>query len=137
MGGDFSGSCAVTSRNSLLHNGATNATRWRRLDPEEVPPCRSRALGSGARWVACYAELPRIMVSSTLAIEPHGKAHLFAFLGCPLDFSRVGVGVRPAKSYRCLHRPNSPPLWCLRGGVGGDGTRRWPKRKAVGPSRLG
>src|SRR5215213_4684671 len=60
---------------------------------------------------------------STLAIEPHGKAHLFAFLGCPLDLSRVGVGARPAKSHRCLHRPNSPPLWCLRGGVGGDGTR--------------
>src|SRR5215212_9669377 len=65
----------------------------------------------------------RQSLDSTLAIEPHGKAHLFAFLGCPLDFSRVGVGARPAKSYRCLHRPNSPPLWCLRGGVGGDGTR--------------
>src|SRR5215213_8072045 len=72
--------------------------------------------------LAC-GELLRTPFSSTLAIEPHGKAHLFAFLGCPLDFSRVGVGARPAKSYRCLHRPNSPPLWCLRGGVGGDGTR--------------
>src|SRR5215212_7833181 len=72
-----------------------------------------------------------VSLDSTLAIEPHGKAHLFAFLGCPLDFSRVGVGARPAKSYRCLHRPNSPPLWCLRGGVGGDGTRRWPKRERL------
>ena len=44
MGGEyFSGSCAVTSRNALLHNGATNATRSRRLDAEAVLPSSSGA----------------------------------------------------------------------------------------------
>src|SRR5215217_8022018 len=47
MGGYFSGSCAVTSRNPLLHDGATNATKWWRSDPEEAPPCHSRVPGAG------------------------------------------------------------------------------------------
>jgi len=47
MGQEFSGNCDVASRNALLHNGATNATRSRRSDPEEVPPCHAR--GPGAR----------------------------------------------------------------------------------------
>ena len=28
MGENFSGSCIVTSRNPLIHNGATNGTKW-------------------------------------------------------------------------------------------------------------
>ena len=39
---DFLGSCAVASRNPLIHNGATNATLSGRFDSEEVEPCRSR-----------------------------------------------------------------------------------------------
>src|SRR5215217_9547964 len=46
MGRDFSGSCVVTSRNALLHDGATNAIWSGRFDPEEVPPCRSRGLAA-------------------------------------------------------------------------------------------
>jgi hypothetical protein len=46
MGGDFSGSGAVTSRNPLLHDGATNATWSGRFDLWTVPPCRSRVLGA-------------------------------------------------------------------------------------------
>jgi len=42
MGQDFSGSWSVTSRNSLLHNGVTNATRSPRFDAEGGVPCRSR-----------------------------------------------------------------------------------------------
>src|SRR5215203_6127426 len=34
---------------------------------------------------------PNSFSSSTLAIWLHGKAHLFAFLGCPWDFLRVAV----------------------------------------------
>jgi len=34
MGEHFSGSCAVTSRNSLIHNGATNGTKSERFDPK-------------------------------------------------------------------------------------------------------
>jgi hypothetical protein len=39
MGENFSGSCIVTSRNSLIHNGATTATKSERFDAEEVLPC--------------------------------------------------------------------------------------------------
>src|SRR5688572_18075430 len=46
MGQEFSGNCDVASRNALLHNGATNATRSRRLESEEAPPCRTRVLGA-------------------------------------------------------------------------------------------
>ena len=40
----FSGSWSVTSRNPLLHNGATNATWSPRFGSEVVLPCRSRGL---------------------------------------------------------------------------------------------
>ena len=46
MGQEFSGNCDVASRNALLYNGATNATRSRRSDSEEAPPCRTRVLGA-------------------------------------------------------------------------------------------
>src|SRR5215218_6342288 len=35
-GEHFSGSCTVTSRNSLIHNGATNGTKAGRFDPKGV-----------------------------------------------------------------------------------------------------
>jgi hypothetical protein len=44
MSPDFSGSCAVTSRNSLIHNGATTATKSKRFDAEGVPPYCCRVL---------------------------------------------------------------------------------------------
>jgi hypothetical protein len=34
MGQGFSGSCTVTSRNPLIHNGATNGTKSGRFDPK-------------------------------------------------------------------------------------------------------
>ena len=46
MGRKFSGNCDVASRNPLLHDGATNATKSRRLESEVVPPCRTRELGA-------------------------------------------------------------------------------------------
>ena len=42
MGEYFSSSCAVTSRNILLHEGATVVTNSPRLDAEAVPPSRFR-----------------------------------------------------------------------------------------------
>jgi hypothetical protein len=42
---DFSGNCTVTSRNPLIHDGATNPTRSGPKRPEVVPPCRSRVFG--------------------------------------------------------------------------------------------
>jgi hypothetical protein len=33
---NFSGSCTVTSRNPLIHNGATNGTKSLRFDPKVV-----------------------------------------------------------------------------------------------------
>jgi hypothetical protein len=41
---DFSGSSTVTSRNCLLHKGATNSTRSPRFDAEVLTPCRSGVL---------------------------------------------------------------------------------------------
>src|SRR5215217_7255150 len=46
MGQKFSGNCDVASRHALLHDGATNATRSRRSDSEEAPPCHARGPGS-------------------------------------------------------------------------------------------
>jgi hypothetical protein len=43
---DFSGSRAVTSRNTLLHNGATNTTWSPRFDSEGVPLCRCQVLAT-------------------------------------------------------------------------------------------
>jgi hypothetical protein len=46
MGQDFSGSCAVTSRNPLIHNGATNGTKSGRFDPKgEQQALLSKARG--------------------------------------------------------------------------------------------
>ena len=41
-----SGSCTVTSRNPLIHNGATTATKSERFDAEGIPPCCCRVLGA-------------------------------------------------------------------------------------------
>ena len=46
MGGDFSGSRVVASRNSLLQDGATNATWSGHSYPEAVPSCHSRVPGA-------------------------------------------------------------------------------------------
>jgi hypothetical protein len=43
-GENFSGSCIVTSRNPLIHDGATTATKSERFDAEGVPPCSCRVL---------------------------------------------------------------------------------------------
>jgi hypothetical protein len=44
MGENFSGSCIVTSRDSLIRNGATTATKSERFDAEGVPACCCRVL---------------------------------------------------------------------------------------------
>jgi hypothetical protein len=41
---DFSGSHTVTSRNPLIQNGATTATKSKSFDAEGVPPCSRRVL---------------------------------------------------------------------------------------------
>jgi hypothetical protein len=46
MGQDFSGSRAVTSRNPLIHNGATNATWAPHFDSEGVPLCSCQVLAT-------------------------------------------------------------------------------------------
>jgi hypothetical protein len=54
VGENFSGSWSVTSRNTLIHNAATNATKSPRFEAEGAAKCRR------TRRVACYSELPRI-----------------------------------------------------------------------------
>src|SRR5215210_8693035 len=59
VGEDFSGSCTVTSRNPLIHNGATNSTKSPRFDVKGV---QRGLLSWGWRCVeraVCYRELPR------------------------------------------------------------------------------
>jgi hypothetical protein len=59
MSENFSGSCIVTSRNSLTHNGATTATKSERFGAEGVPPCCCGALtaeSDGLLATANFAE---------------------------------------------------------------------------------
>ena len=51
MGQDFLGSCAVTSRNPLIHEGATNPTRSTRFDAEGVAPGRPGLLAAALEGV--------------------------------------------------------------------------------------
>jgi hypothetical protein len=46
---------------------------------------------------------------SILAIGVHSKPHPFGFLGCPLDFLRLGLSGQHAKSPRNLYAPKAPP----------------------------
>jgi hypothetical protein len=48
MGENFSGSCTVTSRNYLIHNGATTATKSRCFDPKGA---QQNLLSGGCRCV--------------------------------------------------------------------------------------
>jgi hypothetical protein len=65
MGQDFSGSCTVTSRNSLIQIGATTATKSERFDNT------GRAAGSIVKGLplrtgaVCYRELRRILLPRT------------------------------------------------------------------------
>jgi len=49
MGENFSGSCIVTSRNSLIHLGATTATNSERFDVEGVLPCCCQVLTAASQ----------------------------------------------------------------------------------------
>src|SRR5215213_4536247 len=62
MGEYFSGSCCVTSRNTLIHNAETNATCSPRFDAERATPCRFWSAHGRVWWAACYSELPRILL---------------------------------------------------------------------------
>jgi hypothetical protein len=55
MGEDFSGSCIVTSRNSLTHIGATTATKSERFDAEGVPPCCCGVLSAASERLLATA----------------------------------------------------------------------------------
>jgi hypothetical protein len=63
---DFSGSCIVTSRNSLIHNGATTATKSERFDAEGVLPCCSR--DASEREHAARMEEQRRKVGTTAEV---------------------------------------------------------------------
>src|ERR671910_595800 len=56
MGQDFSGSCTVTRRNPLIHNGATTATKSGRFDPQGPRTPRSVRSGPPSR-ISCSPRL--------------------------------------------------------------------------------
>jgi hypothetical protein len=61
MGRDFSGSCTVRSRNPLVHEGATTATKSERFEAEGVPPCRRRVLTAASEQLLAtvnFGEFP-------------------------------------------------------------------------------
>ena len=64
MGGSFSGSCIVTSRNSLIHNGATTATKSERLDAEGVPPCCCRVLTAASERLLATVNFREFLFST-------------------------------------------------------------------------
>jgi hypothetical protein len=47
--------CIVTSRNSLIHNGATTATKSERFGAEWMPPCCCRALTAASERLLATA----------------------------------------------------------------------------------
>jgi hypothetical protein len=55
MGEYFSGSCAVTSRNTLPHKGATNGTNSPRFDTEGVALCCCRVLAAAPEGLLATA----------------------------------------------------------------------------------
>src|SRR5215208_5076397 len=67
MGVDFSGSRVVASRNTLLHDGATNATWSGRFDLGTVPAGRSRVPGAhlgGSLATPNFREFPFFLGTS-------------------------------------------------------------------------
>src|SRR5215210_9098247 len=83
MGEHFSGSCTVTSRNPLIHNGATTATKSERFDPKGVH--------QGLLSRACHC------VEEPLATVNFGE---FLFLGASVNTSKRkgrGVMLRPLR----------------------------------------
>jgi len=65
MGEDFSGSCIVTSRNSLIHNGAITATKSERFDAKGVPPCCCRVLSAASERLLVTVNFGEFLFFST------------------------------------------------------------------------
>src|SRR5215203_6945450 len=99
MGRDFSGSCTVTSRNSLLHKGATKSTYSERLDPEVVSECRRRELAAvidGTLATANFGEYPSVLkkwLSSLSAAQESPKTR-------PKRYENVVLGPEPGTPER-------------------------------------
>src|SRR5215212_4982321 len=80
MSENFSGSCIVTSRNFLIHNGATTATNSERLDAEEVPPFSCRVLTAASERLLATANsrefyFPRRWVNKGPLLPSGEKSH--------------------------------------------------------------
>src|SRR5215208_3225539 len=99
MGEDFSGSCPVTSRNPLIHKGATNSTKSERFDVKGV---QQGLLSWGWRCVG----------------EPLATANFREFLFFPRTSvnksrkMRVGLTSAGLRGPRLLE-PRPSPLWQL------------------------
>jgi hypothetical protein len=64
MDENFSGSCIVTSRNSLIHNGATPATKSERFDADGVPPCCCRVLSAACERLLATVNFAEFLFST-------------------------------------------------------------------------
>src|SRR5215217_1384567 len=109
MGEDFSGSCAVASRNTLLHNGATNATWSGHFYPEAVPPCRSRAPGAefgGSLATANFRELLfyEYFIDGTSANRPSTKFRANLIINSP-----ASVRNKAGRMNGLIERPSPDP----------------------------
>jgi hypothetical protein len=66
MSENFSGSCIVTSRNPLIHNGATTATKSERFGAQWVPPCSCRVLTAASDGLLATANFGEFFFSKHL-----------------------------------------------------------------------
>jgi hypothetical protein len=65
MGQDFSGNCAVTSRNPLIHNGATNSTKVPGFDTEGVTLFRCQVITAASDELLATSNFRELLFFST------------------------------------------------------------------------
>src|SRR5215211_9447816 len=100
---DFSGSWDVTSRNSLIHIGATTATKLERFDAEGVPACCCRVLTAASERLLATVNFAEFLFHAIRWIRDYRYAPC-----ATKPPSRCPVGARAyrARAYRCsAHSP--------------------------------
>jgi hypothetical protein len=119
MGENFSGSCIVTSRNSLIHNGATTATKSVRFDPIRCTKvfCHGVAPAPDGPFATVnFGEFPffyEYFIDGTSANRLSAKFILSCYQG--LAFSPILPASFPL---RCLSQPlSTQSSYCLPSGM--------------------
>jgi hypothetical protein len=83
MGEHFLGSCTVASRNSLIHNGATNGTKLGRFDHEGGSRARSQGLGGYVEEPFATVNFAEFVFSRHWGENSLGGSSIFMASGWP------------------------------------------------------